>query len=204
MISKMKRSYNNFIVLFFRSGPYVRIVNLLTLYRVFICSVLLHMVLNNNPYFKWVLLSAFLTDALDGFLARRWNASTKTGAALDSYADDWLFLTSLFSILYLHPFLFLDNFLAVIFLMIFFIVKLFILVLKHKRIVTAMHTYLTKSAALAQAIFFLYSIFVDPSPYLFYLAIFVTQIAILEEIIILFIFKDIKVNTKGLFFKSTL
>lgn len=43
----------------------------------------------------WLFLAAALTDALDGFLARRWNQTTALGAALDTVADKGLGLVTL-------------------------------------------------------------------------------------------------------------
>lgn len=64
-------------------------INLITLLR--IVMVLFLFFLTETPWFVWGYLLAGLTDVLDGFLARKFNASTKIGAQLDSFADLFLF-----------------------------------------------------------------------------------------------------------------
>lgn len=52
-----------------------------------------------SVWFLSVYLMAGITDALDGFLARRWNVVTQFGAKLDSAADFLLFGVLLFRVI---------------------------------------------------------------------------------------------------------
>lgn len=194
---KKKETIYNLI---FRSGIKTSLVNLLTVYRIFITPVLLVLLFKEMPSFKWVLLSAFLTDALDGFLARRWKVTTKLGARMDSLADDILFVVSLIAVIYYQsPFL--SAHVLMIGLMTFiYMIKILILWCKHYRFISGMHTYLTKAAAFLQAIFFIYCMFFQPNNLLFSIAVIVTMVAIAEEIIIICAFRELKQNVKGLFF----
>lgn len=193
----------NFIFLFL-SNPFIRIVNLITLYRLFICILLGYLIEINSPYFKWVLLSAFITDVVDGYLARRWKVTSKVGARLDSAADDLLFITCIISLFYFHLLFLMQYSYIIIPVLLFFGIKFLLLICKHNRIVSGMHTYLTKASAFLQALFFITTAFWGPSDILFLIAIFSTIIAIIEEIVIIIISKRLKENTKGLFFKTTL
>ena len=69
--------------------------NLLSLLRLLTVPVLLGLAWTGMgvPFF-WVLVSSLGTDALDGYLARRWGQLTELGARLDSWADltTWLAL----------------------------------------------------------------------------------------------------------------
>lgn len=194
------KNLEGFIQLLFRSGFKTSIVNFITLYRIFICPVLLLLLFNESQAFKWFLLSAFLTDALDGFLARKFNVVTKLGSRLDSIADDCLFIVAAIAIFYSHIEIFSQNIFAIIFLLSLLIIRTTILWLKHKKIVSALHTYANKAAAIVQALFILHCVFFQPSTSLFYCVIIFTAIALIEETIIIFYQNPLKENYKGIFF----
>lgn len=186
--------------LLFRSGWKHSIVTFLTTYRIIISPVLLVLLFHDHAWFKWLLLSAFITDALDGFLARRLKVTTRLGAKLDSLADDFLFVIATVAVIYLHTQIVLENIFALSAILLLFLVKMVILLVKHNKLISGMHIYSTKAAAIAQAIFFLHCIFFEPSAFLFYSMVTVTGLSIIEEIIIISAFRELKQNAKGLFF----
>ena len=70
------------------------IPNLITLFRLLFCPIIIIYViyLNNlklisNNLSAFILLIIFLTDFLDGFLARKLNSKSYLGAMLDGLAD---------------------------------------------------------------------------------------------------------------------
>ncbi len=72
------------------------IPNLLTLVRVLSAPALAWLILRNDYQFAlYVFLGAAVTDAIDGFLARRLHQETEFGAALDPLADKLIGLTVL-------------------------------------------------------------------------------------------------------------
>lgn len=189
--------------LLFRCGWRSGIVTFLTLYRILISPVLLILVFHDQPSFKWLLLSAFITDAMDGFLARTWKVTTKLGARMDSLADDFLFTVSLIVIISLHTEVIIDNLYMIGGLIFIFLVKMIFLYFKHKKIISGLHTYTMKVAAFFQAIFFLYCIFFQPSNLLFDITAIITMVAIAEEIIIILSFRELKQNVRGLLFMKS-
>ena len=65
------------------------IVNGITLYRMIAAFLLILLIVNHQPeIFKWLPAISFLTDAVDGCLARRYKVVSVLGAKLDSIADD--------------------------------------------------------------------------------------------------------------------
>lgn len=186
--------------LLFKAGWRSGLVNMLTLSRIIMSPLLLFLVLNDHSSFKWLLLSAFVTDALDGFLARRFKVTTKLGAQLDSLSDDFIFSVSLIAIIHLHTEVIIENLYMIAGIIFIFLVKMIFLYFKHKKLISGMHTYLTKTAALSQAVFFLHCIFYSPNNTLFDLMAVITMVAIAEEIIIIYACRDLKQNIKGLFF----
>ena len=64
-------------------------VNSITLYRLLASLLLLYFIVINDLFtFKWLLLVSFFTDAIDGFLARKFKVTTVMGSKFDSIADD--------------------------------------------------------------------------------------------------------------------
>jgi phosphatidylglycerophosphate synthase len=78
--------------------------NLFSLLRIGLAGALLPVaLLHHHALFLAVLAGAFLTDAADGFLARRLNAMTELGRRLDSLGDHVLVLTLLPGMFVLWP-----------------------------------------------------------------------------------------------------
>lgn len=190
----------NFSNLFFNGWKYA-LVNGITLSRILICPVILWLLFANCQLpIANLLLAAFLTDALDGFLARKLKVISEQGTKLDSFADDCLFITCCIVIFFLHnPVVFANLFLlgCLVFIL---TIKLLMLWIIRKKIFSGLHTWLSKSAAFFQAVFFIHSMFFQPSQNLFFIAFILTFTAIFEEIIIITRFPDIKSNFKGLLF----
>ena len=67
------------------------IPNMITLIRIVLC-LLLYFVKPLSIAFNVIYICAVFTDFLDGFLARRFNATSQMGSKLDSIADLILFL----------------------------------------------------------------------------------------------------------------
>jgi len=73
----------------------MNIPNSITILRVMLVPVLAHFLLHGNYSAAiWVLLGAGISDALDGFIARRFNQLTYLGSVLDPLADKTLIIVS--------------------------------------------------------------------------------------------------------------
>lgn len=78
--------------------------NLLSALRIALMpAVLLTAVGGSRRWFVGLLVAALLTDALDGFFARRLNAQSELGRKLDSWADYLTMLTGIAGIALLWP-----------------------------------------------------------------------------------------------------
>ena len=135
------------------------LVNSLTIYRLVMAPVLVLLIIYNQvELFKWLLLVSFLTDALDGFLARRLNVASRTGAKLDSIADDLTVVAAMTAmVIVFHDFV-LSNMVVFIIPFVLFLAELLIAFIKYKKI-SSFHTYLAKLAALLQGLFFISAFF---------------------------------------------
>ena len=81
-----------------------QVPNLLSALRIALMpAVLLTAVGGSRRWFVGLLIAALLTDALDGFLARRLHAESDLGRKLDSWADYLVMITGIAGIAILWP-----------------------------------------------------------------------------------------------------
>jgi cardiolipin synthase (CMP-forming) len=72
----------------------VYVPNIITITRLFLVPVIIWLIVAEKPFTAFVVfLVAGLTDALDGFLARRFGWQTELGAYLDAIADKALLMS---------------------------------------------------------------------------------------------------------------
>jgi phosphatidylglycerophosphate synthase len=186
--------------LLFRAPRSVRVINFITLYRTVTFPLLIWFIISDREdIFQWLLVISFLTDAVDGYLARKFKATSILGAKLDSIGDDLTILAGVIGL-----FVFRLDFLKVHWPVIAFMLGLFLIqlaaaLLRYRKI-TSFHTYLAKTAAVLQG-FFLCSLFLFQSPayWLFYTAAAVTTLELIEEIIMVIILPEWRVNVHGLY-----
>jgi cardiolipin synthase len=94
------------------------IPNILTIFRIILVPVFLIIYFSNfQDHSLWALfifLLAGFTDFLDGYLARKYNVTSKVGTVLDPFADKLMLLTALTS-------LYIDNLLPLFILIIMYL-----------------------------------------------------------------------------------
>jgi phosphatidylglycerophosphate synthase len=182
-----------------RSRSYY-IVNGLTLYRLFAAPVLVLFVFLRQPeIFKWLLALSFFTDGIDGTLARHYKVSSEYGSRLDSIADDLTITAGLIAMAVFKPDLFHLALIPFGILFLLFVLQMIMALIRYKRF-TSFHTYGAKLAALLQGFFLILLFFLpDPLYFLFYLAILVTGLELLEEIILIGLLPVWKKDVKGIY-----
>ena len=129
------------------------VVNGITWYRIVAAPVLIAMVLTNQPeLFKWMLAISFFTDAIDGYLARKYKVISRFGSRLDSIGDDLTIAAAIIGLFVMKPEFIRSEIVFVIILMVLFIVQnIFAYLRYHKQ--TSFHTYTAKAAAVLQGTF---------------------------------------------------
>ncbi len=176
------------------------LVNGITIYRIIAAPLLIFLVVYDKmDYFKWLLAVSFFTDAIDGYLARRFNVTSIAGARLDSIGDDLTVLAGTIGlIIFKFSFLKQEMFLL-IFLLALFIVQTVFALFKYGKM-TGFHTYAAKTAAVLQGMFLILLFFLPEPLYgLFYAAVMITALQLVEEIIIIFWLPEWEANVKGLY-----
>jgi len=183
----------------FASGP-VKWINAITLYRTMAFPVLMFLIFTNRfDVFKWMLIVSFLTDAVDGFLARKFKANSVLGARLDSIGDDLTILAGIIGFAVAKTEFLKEHWMIFAVPLILFFIQTIAAWVRYKK-TTSYHTYLAKAAAILQG-FFMCSMFLfkEPAYWLFYTTASITTLELIEEIIIVFVLPDWKTNVHGLY-----
>lgn len=176
------------------------IINGITIYRIAASVILFILLITNRPeIFKWFLAISFFTDAIDGFLARKYRVASVAGAKLDSIGDDLTVVMGVLGMV-IFKFEFLRQHMVWLGLLLVLFVIQVIMAFKKYGGMTSFHTYLAKLAAIVQGTFLILAFFMDePNKVLFFLAVGITAADLLEEIILVRVLPKKKENVKGLY-----
>jgi len=161
--------------------------------------LLLLLFTGNYDIFKWLLALSFFTDLIDGFLARKYKVTSILGARLDSIGDDLTVLVGIIGLFVTQlPFI-KEQVIFFIVLLALFLIQTACALIRYKKL-TTFHTYLAKTAALLQGVFILHSFFFNgPNLILFYAAVAITWLQLLEEIILTGMLKNWEANVRGIY-----
>lgn len=175
-------------------------VTIVTVWRIAVFPVLIGLIcLRQRPLFSVLLALSFLTDAVDGFLARRYHVTSRAGAEWDSLGDDLTVAAAIIGM-----FVFRWEFVVQVQLLIFILAALFLIhtiaaVGRYGRL-TSFHTRMAKISAIAQAVFFLLLFFSAAPPYIaFYIAATLTLLDLLEEIAMILSLDEWEADIRGWF-----
>lgn len=177
----------------------LNVPNLISLYRLLVFPVILYMALTNRESVFVVLLCiSLVSDALDGFIARRFNLQTKFGAALDNLAD---ICTYAMAVLGLFIFKWTDVEPHALMLYIFFTLFILSYIIAFVRFgkIPGLHLYSAVSAGYVQSIFFFVLFVFGFYEWFYYLALGWGVIAYVEKCLVLLRLDDIKRGVKGLY-----
>lgn len=176
------------------------VINGITVYRIVAAPFLLILLFNGQVgIFKWLLALCFFTDLIDGFLARKFKVASVLGTRLDSVGDDLTVLVAMIGLFVLKiDFVKQQQYIFILLLILFIIESGY--ALKRYGKMTGFHTWLAKTAALLQGVFLLLVFFTDkPSMFLFYAAVVITMLQLIEEIILVHLLPQWQTNVKGLY-----
>lgn len=175
-------------------------VNGITLYRMMAAPFLIFLIVNQRPdLFKWLLALSFFTDAIDGYLARRYKVISVLGSKIDSIADDLTIVVAIAGVIVFKPEFLRHEITLIILLLALFILQTILAFIRYGTI-SSFHTYAAKMAAILQGVFLLLLFFLPgPGYMLFYITAIVTIIDLLEEIILVLMLPQWEANVKGLY-----
>jgi CDP-diacylglycerol--glycerol-3-phosphate 3-phosphatidyltransferase len=171
--------------------------NLLTCFRFIAAPILLGLAwFGNKDCFLILLACSFLTDALDGFVARLTHQVTELGAMLDSWADVIIYLTIVIGAWWLWPDLVKQEIIAVSFIVSSYLLPALVGIAKFGSF-TSYHTWLVKVAAVCVAVA-MYLLFLCELALPFEITAFICVLAALEECAITLILPEKRSNISSL------
>jgi cardiolipin synthase len=175
------------------------LVNGITLYRVIASPFLVFLIIDHRlDWFKWLLAISFFTDAIDGYLARRYKVVSVLGSRMDSIGDDLTIAAAVAGVIVLKPEFLKHEIIFVIILIALFTIQTILALIRYGKI-SSFHTYAAKLSAIFQGVFLILLFFLpEPIYVLFYITFIVTSIDLLEEIVLVLMLPQWETNVKGL------
>ncbi|GAA4795745.1 hypothetical protein GCM10023231_25200 [Olivibacter ginsenosidimutans] len=155
--------------------------------------------IGQEDVFKWLLALSFLTDAVDGYFARKFGVVSVMGSRIDSIADDLTVLVALVGLWMWKREFFVGQYLWIFIVGGLFLIQLLLAWIRYGK-PTSFHTYLAKTAAVFQGVFLILCFFQPyPLPILFYSTLLITALDILEEIIMVILLPKWQSDIKSLY-----
>ena len=168
-------------------------------YRIFAAPFLLLLIwLDLQLIFTWFLLISYLTDAIDGYLARKLKITSARGSQLDSFGDQITLIVGLIGLFYFENEFIKTNLTIILIAFIPYIIQMLLAFYKYGK-ATAFHTYLAKISAVIQSAFILWSLFFNPEYSLFYLMIIIGVLETIEEVSLIFMYDTWVSDVKSIF-----
>jgi len=180
--------------------PSYYMVNAITFYRLLAAPVLLILLFSNQlAVFKWLLVVSFLTDAIDGYLARKYKVISVFGSILDSVSDDLTIAVAIFGITMVNPEFLWKELPLVAVQVLLFITQICFALIRYRKI-SSFHTYLAKFVTIFQGIFLVLFYWLPEPVYpLFYAVSGLTILDLLEETVLVLVIPRWETDVKGLY-----
>jgi cardiolipin synthase (CMP-forming) len=175
------------------------IPNLISAYRLFIDPLILYFIIaGKESLFAIFLVINLFTDALDGYIARRFHMETQLGARLDAFADNFTYVLAFIGMLVFK----MDDFRPYLVSFIIFVgmlVSTVVVSLIKFRKFPSYHLYTTKISGYIQAFFFICLFTVGFVPAFYYFVIAWGIMGAVECIALDMILPEMQSNVKGLY-----
>jgi CDP-diacylglycerol--glycerol-3-phosphate 3-phosphatidyltransferase len=182
----------------YKNENILNLPNAISLYRLLTFPLILVLALVGNEYWFVILISINLvTDILDGFIARRFNLTTRFGAALDNLADIGTYILALTG-LFIFKWLEIQPYAWLLYLFFFVFALSYLVAFLRFRKIPGLHIYSAVIAGYLQGVFFFVLFVFGFHLWFYYIAVGWGVIAYIEKIIILLIVDDIRPGLKGL------
>lgn len=177
----------------------LNIADWISIYRIVAVPAILGAIFfNQRELTGWLLLISFFTDALDGFIARKFNITSDRGANLDSVGDALTFVAGVVGVVVFGKDYIIEHLWIIVIALALYFVQLGLAVLRYGRS-SSFHTYSAKTAAVFQAIFLTLFHLIGWIDWLFWIGIAISIFETIEEIILIGILKEWKTDVKGLY-----
>lgn len=182
-----------------KKNEFWTIPNVITSYRLFMAPVILYFIISRQEnLFAIFLVINLLTDAIDGYIARRFKMETEIGARLDAFADYFTYV-----LVFIGLFVFkmddLRPYLISALIFISMLVLTVIVSLIRFRKFHSYHTIIEKSGGYVQAIFFICLFTIGLIAPLYYFMIGLGILGAIETIALDMLLPEMRSDTLGLY-----
>ena len=143
-------------------------------------------------------LLSFSSDALDGFIARRYDLESDRRGRLDSVADEFLLATGVLAFYCFETEFFMQYAILIVATLGMYFFQLGFSLVRYGTF-SSFHTISARVAAVVQAAFFSTTILMGVTPWLFFLMITVSAIELIEENLLIAIFPRWKAHVNGIY-----
>jgi CDP-diacylglycerol--glycerol-3-phosphate 3-phosphatidyltransferase len=176
--------------------------NALSLARLLAAPVLVGLALaHHEQAFTILLIAALITDVLDGWIARRFQAQSPLGAMLDSAGDVTTLLAAAIGIAVFQPDVWREHIVAIGLVLGGWLVECALAVIRYGRL-SSFHTYASKAAGYALGFFVAVLFAIGFLPSLFYIAVVLSLVSTFEELLLLWRLPTWRADVRGLWWVS--
>jgi len=180
-------------------GEILNVPNLLSFYRLAMVPVIVGLALSEQrTLFVVFLCISFVTDVLDGPIARAWNMCTRFGARLDSIADELTYVAALVGI-FQFEYQTLEPHIAVLYAFIGSLVVATLTPLIKFKTTPSFHLYSFKANSLLQGIFIFCLFVFGFNVYFYYFVMIFGILACLEFIAVALVVDEPVSNARSLY-----
>ena len=175
------------------------IPNLISAARILSVPVLVVLAyLNKEEPFKWLLLAALLSDIADGLIARSFKLTSTLGAKLDSIGDTLLMAAAFYGTGVFHQEFVNNHMTWFVVVLGLWVSTILISFLRYGRL-ASFHSYASRVSAYALGIFVMVLFLWGFKPLIFYAAVIISVLAILEEYVMFWLLPDWTPNARGVY-----
>ena len=143
-------------------------------------------------------LVSFSSDALDGFVARRFNMESDRRGRLDSIADEFLLAAGMLAFYRFETTFFQAHLSLILIILSLYGFQLVFSLIRYGTF-SSFHTISARAAAVVQAVFLTSIFFFTPPPWLFYTMIILSAIELLEENLLIAMFPTWRAHVNGIY-----
>jgi phosphatidylglycerophosphate synthase len=134
---------------------------------------------------------SFITDVLDGYVARKLNQVSELGSQFDSLVDHFLLPSALYWLWLFSPKIFIENTMICLLAVVLYVSSMLLGIIKFRRIAN-LHLYSSKASAVVMYLFFSYTLITGVyNSLFFYLTAFLFILALIERLALQLLFSQV-------------
>jgi CDP-diacylglycerol--glycerol-3-phosphate 3-phosphatidyltransferase len=182
-----------------KKNEFLTIPNIITSYRLVIDPVILYFIISGNErLFAIFLIINLLSDALDGFLARRLKQETEIGAKLDGFADNFTYVLAFIGIFVFRMDDIRPHMVSFIIMITMLVSTVIVSLIKFRKFPTY-HLYTTKAGGYIEGGFFISLFTIGFIPVFYYFMLAWAIMGAIECIAINLLIPEMRSDIKGLY-----